>query len=809
MDDLMQALGAAITTREDLNKLAIKHRLTLPAVAALVPQLTPALLQSTGLHTYTSETAVWPLQRDMLREQKGYYPMPTEVLKWLREFRHLQVMFPHIAHDDPTMIAYSADLEGAIKDKKVRITMGRFLHKFFPLFTDNAVRQLEAMHRAELDPTLEILHTVEEIAKVYMGGMAGDSGCMRHSLGHFGHRQYHPSAIYASPGFGLAIHRDANGHVKSRSVVWVNPENEKDKRFVRIYGDQALHRKLERAGYQIRGLRGAKVRALVDPKWAGYEKDRFVMPYVDPAGGINYHGEKALSYDARYVVRYDDDPDWLLFINADDVTKLRRLGVVCVDCSTQHGSIVVPVSSHAEIMVTCMLSGTRFSRFDRRCYQWMDADGKIGWVLEGMLPTSGLETRNLGTKSALVTVYGTKESFAGRCLPNPYEGCIDSPDTMRYMRLCRLSPQYYPEDGNVRSSNDCVDIGGIGDPTWVISKDSYQVMEHMRNGQLDYTTRFIHKRDLKLMRTMGYLSVTPLHRMKTMVHKNDPRMVYTPGGKRALKEHHDLMQLWDDRWEFTRNCVNISIGGFNLYVIRGNPLHMEAAVVPDRMLMRGIFLGNELLTLGSQDVRRQFIRYFGRFVYAQNGQVTEFRHGQQEPTVEAIAEAARILAGMTREQVAEVHWSVTALNWARSVMRCMELDEQHRQRAYAKAEAEAQEVLEWRSSEHPGVQAIVDGEYFRKENYDEELIKTMDNLLAQPTTTFMRTLVAGDAATWPHIATATTSAATATTTTGINPAAAWPYPIPLVPIAPPRPLTAQEELIQSLINTIPPTNDGN
>jgi hypothetical protein len=74
---------------------------------------------------------------------------------------------------------------------------------------------------------------------------------MRYDMSHFGHQTYHPAAIYGSPNFSVAVHRDTKGTVKSRSVVG-QPEDADDKRYVRIYGDAALQRKLERHGYKLK-----------------------------------------------------------------------------------------------------------------------------------------------------------------------------------------------------------------------------------------------------------------------------------------------------------------------------------------------------------------------------------------------------------------------------------------------------------------------------------------------------------------------------------------------------------------------------
>jgi hypothetical protein len=102
-----------------------------------------------------------------------------------------------------------------------------------------------------------------------------------------------------------------------------------------------------------------------------------VAPYIDPAGGIHF-GRNVNRYDARWFVHYDDDPDFLHLVTGEEAAKLRQLGVHVVDGTSQSGSVTVPLSTRGEIMVTCAVTGKRFSRLDAAHTRWMNADGTLG-----------------------------------------------------------------------------------------------------------------------------------------------------------------------------------------------------------------------------------------------------------------------------------------------------------------------------------------------------------------------------------------------------------------------------------------------
>lgn len=729
MNEKQRDLLADITSKEQFIDIVRKHNIMVPNIVPMTPELSTAMYQATGVDQFWSNDTIWTLQRDVVREQAQVYAKPTAVLNYLRSFKHIYQLFPHVCRVDPTRIAYTPDMEAGLRDKKVTILMGRFIRKFFPLFTDNTVRELEAAHRAEMDPTLEIVTSREDVEFAYRN-MAGDTACMRYGPNHFGHKEFHPSAIYASQHFGVAVHRDGKGTVKSRAVVWVNPDDPEDKRFVRIYGDAALQTKLERAGYKMRGLKGAKIEALRDPAWADDpdEQDRFVMPYLDPAGGIHYSGPKEVEFDGRWAVRYEDDPDHIHIVGLNERKKLHALDIMTTDCTSQSGSVRIALSQRGQIMVTCAVTGQTFSRLDHEALHWFNADGTLGWVKRNVVTTSH-ECRSLGLGQSMFQVYGLPESFQGRCLPGSYSYMMDTPDTLRLNRLVRLDPTYYPADQSIYVQTDCT---RITDESWVKTKDAYQVQEQV-DGRVD--SRFVHKDDVKLLKKMGYQSVHPTGGMKLLVHASDTRLVETVGGKKAVKGLHELSVLWDGRWEFTRNVETTYIGGFSVPVRKGDPMHRRNAVVPDHMMAARIFLAGDEghSTLTHAEVKRQFLRYFGRFLHKPNDAIVDAQYHRNDVTVETVVAAARDIVEMPQTDIDNLHYSNATLGWAHSVLRCLDMNERQRLGEIEIAEARAVSDLseEYEDYLPPTPAQVV------QDQSDDELLAELERVISQPVREFM------------------------------------------------------------------------
>lgn len=238
------------------------------------PDLTPRSLD-------TVPNEYWWWAREALREWSGLY-LPydsTTTLDALMKHAVTAMYYPHISTKDPERIAVTMSAADGERDKQTTISVGRFLRRVFVTLPDTVIQEMEASHRADLSDELEIVRDADAIYEVYTT-MRGDTGCMRHEPGYWG-LDVHPSIVYASPGLGVAVVRDLEGVPVARSVVYENPADPTDKRYVRIYGDPTLKRRLERNGYRLAGLAGA----VLDAHPVEDTPDAYVMPYIDSPGG--------------------------------------------------------------------------------------------------------------------------------------------------------------------------------------------------------------------------------------------------------------------------------------------------------------------------------------------------------------------------------------------------------------------------------------------------------------------------------------------------------------------------------------------
>lgn len=704
-------LEGNITSWEMFDKARRRYGLSLPDVSMFLPAVSTAMQTATQDYEPFNNKTVWPLQLDWLRESVGIYEAPTTVLQWMRTHRHVGQLWPHISRIDRTQIAYTHDAEQGKADRKRSVPIGRFIRAYFPLYTDNMVRRLEEIHRAELDPNVEIVRTMEDIEHVYRN-MEADNGCMRYGKSHFSLATFHPSAVYASPNFGVAVHR-VGASIKSRAVVWENPDDPTDKRYVRIYGDAVIEKKLQRAGYKLRGLAGTKMDVLEDDDREG----ECVMPYLDPAGGNSYSGSKERNYDATYACRLAHEPSKILLLNSSEVPRYRKLGVVCVDAQTQSGAISIPLSELAEVMVVDALTGERFSRLEHDPVPWWNGaletwtrqvPGDATFV-NATHPVSGNNFR----------LYGQSVHIDAIRAAAPYSHLRDDERTLAAHGLGYLDATHYG-DRQLESLVNCVKVGeGL-----IRTVDTYLVYESDEHGIR--SSRNVHKDAIKAMRKMGYISVGVLNKQKVVALGTDPNLVETAGGRKAMRGIHDLGRLYDGQWEFTRNITVVHIGGIPLNISKSQQdiTQLQSLVVPDEIIDKRLTSYAEAFNMNDKRWRNQFLRMFGRFLLKHEDRIQQPHHGIPT-TVENVIEAAKDVVNMTLPQAAEIHYSNTIIPWARAVLRSVERLQYAYDRSIMLAEANAMECIVPQSED-------------QWKPINDDLLAELDRMLGQPEPTFFK-----------------------------------------------------------------------
>lgn len=413
-------------------------------------------------------TQTWWLDREMWREANGVYERPTDVLMGIRKCYGVLPYFPHISTKVAGEIAYTASRRDGENDRQVRTTLGKFLSKYVPLLTDKAIAAIVEAHNAELDDTFLIADTPEMIEHVYRN-MQGDTGCMRYSAKDF-HSKYHPSLAYAYEGLAVAYLQDADGVVKARALTYINPNDPKDKRFVRVYGLAVLGRKLERCGYKMEGLSGARIRYI---PWRAYDPDDTVdyegihddedsggelpndpsttnsgyamVPYVDPAGGI--HSGVRAKLNAPYAIGFEGD-DFLMLISDDIAAKASAQGLTYASVRNSNAKCAITLNvKKPELFGDCALTGKPFNFLTDECYFLMREKGKIETVLGwDCLDDAGYNTR------VVQTVYANGRSTRRDVWMNAedakqwaYGGYMDDHGTWKWRGYLPLDPNIYPE----------------------------------------------------------------------------------------------------------------------------------------------------------------------------------------------------------------------------------------------------------------------------------------------------------------------------------------------------------------------------
>lgn len=320
---------------------------------------------------------------------------------------------------------------------------------------------------------------------------------------------------------------------------------------------------------------------------------------------------------------------------------------------------------------------------------------------------------------ATFRLYGLPVHIDAIRAPAPYSHLRDDERTLSSHGLGYLDATHYG-DRQLESLVTCVKVGdGL-----VRTVDTYLVYETDETGRR--TSRNVHKDAIKAMRKMGYISVGVLNKQKVVALSSDPSLVETAGGRKAMRNIHDLGRLYDGQWEFTRNITVVHVGGIPMNVSKANQevSYLQSLVVPDDLLDKRVTSYANTFSVSDSRWRNQFLRMFGRFLLKHEGRIQQPHHGIPT-TVENIIEAAKDVVNMTLEQAAEIHYSNTIIPWARAVLRSVEL----LQRAYDKSIALA---------EATALECIVPQSEDEWKPISNDLLAELDRMLLQPEPTFFK-----------------------------------------------------------------------
>lgn len=539
-------------------------------ISSAVPSTTDSPVASQSIDN------IWPNRREQYREMCGVYPPATSVLEEIRGYAYISQYWPHISKDDPTMIAYTPDKACAHADRQIRTTIGKFLRKVAILMSDKEIAKIEHRHKSELDPTFKTTTTQDGIERVYTT-MVGDTACMRYTRDRFGFNDYHPSAVYADvPGLALAYLEDEEGRPVARSLIYDNPANPADKRYVRLYGAPQLKAKLERSGYRLAGLRGVPLRKLRDPSIQ--DPHWYVMPYLDnPGGPSSGCNDEA----AQYVAHVETEDTWRV-LNNDERARYIRAGAT-VSPATSTSAYVICRPSHIET-TTCPLSGRTINSLngDQTDRYLASKDGPPVEVHADAVRDEDQYTRMIwrdtgtGKNIWVCVAVANADEWRFKNLPGR-ENTIDTPAMRECFGLVELDQVLYPDTQLTHASYAVTTEDGK-----VIRKqDAIAVLP---NGSTFINWRHISALD-GMRASREYVKLADHDDRPLFTRKDNPSLVKTASGRKAVIGFHDVRQCsFTDEWMYSRSTTLVgTLYGF--HVIKAKTAGLTASSrVSDRFI---------------------------------------------------------------------------------------------------------------------------------------------------------------------------------------------------------------------------------
>ena len=485
----------------------------------------------------------WWWLREAMRLKFGVYPSmeDSQVIQYLLGQTFLLPYVPHVSTEDPTRIAVTMSPEDGCRDKQTVMALGRWIKRMFPSATDHFIQGLEAMHRADMSDELEIVYDAAEIEEVYTN-MRGDTGCMRHHKDYWD-LPYHPSVVYSSPGFGVAVVRNADGRVTGRSVVYEDPENPSDKRYVRIYGDLSLKRRLERNGYRMAGLADT----VMDAHAKGSEENYFIMPYIDPPGGAS----SGVSDKRVYGAYRQGDNIYLAgeakfnAVHRALAARNMRADGYLVGVTGTSGYIYLRELPHDLFQWTCIVTGQTYEVTEAAPVK-AKFNGQVGSAHESAV--EGWVELRTAVDGQAVTAY---------CPPDTptfswnYTLWEDTEESRVHCGYVRLANDLYPDDQEWYLRYELVKL-----------QDGRMVKRH--------DVAVLNELDgiRCVLKTEVQADWVRLHRSSSfpgmpVYSTPDAKWNVTRSGTKVGRYTHDVVVLHDGTLEFARNCVthHLPIGG--------------------------------------------------------------------------------------------------------------------------------------------------------------------------------------------------------------------------------------------------------
>lgn len=502
----------------------------------------------------------WWFMREQLRIATGVYPAPSTTLQHCVDTMRLQVWCIHCSTDPetPEAVAYTPDATAGFADRQVKVgSLAKLLRKLVPLLSDEWLQKIEAAHRAELDPTFELATSIEDVENVYRN-MAGDSGCMRYDSSRWDlPGDLHPSHVYANvPGMGVAFHRNDSGNIVSRAVVWEDSQG--NKKYLRVYGDGALRRKLECSGYTLSSLAGARIRAV---HYEDRSSLKYVVPYLDGVGGNQE------SYDGTYGYIDMADTGFIRLVDSELAHKLKAAGIE-VDRFKNHTAVshILQPQDLGALRFTCPLSGIEVDKLNNT--QQTHAVWLAGRVQNVLLTGYSLRRfpnpiRTFDPVTGLRQVHA--ESWVPTFMHDGYR-YLDTDANRSELRYVRLDEKLYPGQGWARLSDTVVVDGQRR-----LKADVVTVYE------ADGTVSHMLRADIVSRKVRAEIREKGYHFAGTgdkayIIHGSNPSAVTLRSNRVVDVNQHDVEVLFDGTRDFKSNTRLVNVFGTTIRIGRDDML---------------------------------------------------------------------------------------------------------------------------------------------------------------------------------------------------------------------------------------------
>jgi hypothetical protein len=485
----------------------------------------------------------WWAVREHLRMQKGVY----ETTSALDKLNKGTSVFAHISKTNRDMVAFTPDKVAGESDRQVVTTFGRLASKLLPVVTDDYIRDLTAEHAGDLFNEVEFLEG-QAIVDAYSDTRTVSS-CMVNKSWPEG---YEPSKAYMAPQIKMAVLRNEDGHINARTMIVEMSET--DKRYIRIYGDPKLKRRLERRGYCVGDWQGVKFNKVPAREGVGYRDAQFLMPYLDAKGSTSRQLGSGLVYMNGE----------LQGVTAEMHRKLEKVDLFDrIQTPGTSGFVDIFEIKESDYLCVDAVTGESFNKFDTDSTQ-VYSNGTLGYTT---LPVQELA--------------GWKEVWYAE----PIAGLLRKAWMQNPKTFHVEWDGIYLEDAATREAKQFVKLNATNYPDredlWVSKHKARNISTE--EGEANYAL----KSDLVFWLTVEGEEATLTFKLKKELVKSDVRLhtdtakgmdcyvpkgtlIYkTAGGRKVHPKYNAaILKRWDGVYDFPRNLSTAIMLGHRVHISR-------------------------------------------------------------------------------------------------------------------------------------------------------------------------------------------------------------------------------------------------